>query len=324
MVAQKLLFPALLIGILFPADLISILNAQDFDTNRSILKKMGDKYDVYFTIEHSDRNFDSFDKLELNKSDWISSFEAAIQCLEQGNRFLVKKGTNKSLYHIIERKLEIPGYELNERISVYAFEGYVGNLVLDLGKIFPALSWSNNYNSISYLQGQSPVDEVSHVRIKTRNLQLREILSTAVDLKSYSRIVWSASVHAEGQSSRKINILFYGPSSEAEPRPLHPSYKREVYGITGDQYEKMGGNLSKALPAVDLRGKSDDFAGNSAARAPAHSPEGLIGVSEVRDRKVGASYLPREIASYLPGLFTIMVAGIIAVIAVCLFIRNRK
>lgn len=177
------------------------------------LGDMGDKLNCYFTIERDDTDTveSAFDEATVVQED-VDTLDGLVAKL---NRELTGITASRdpsipSVIHLVENRLKVDGYVMERRVSLN-YTGTPYGLLVQLrdqfGGIGPRASGVG-----FYIQ-----DPLTPVTANVQDVTVRQVLTGAVPLPGYNRIVWEASTRIDENNQSFTDVFFWGPIENEEP-----------------------------------------------------------------------------------------------------------
>ena len=187
-----------------------------------VLLETGRRLDCRFTVERiietperkSALNAAAEVAKAVNEAADVPALVASLTRTLQGVRVVRDQGC-PSVIHLIEAPLEdAPGYALRDTVSL-SFDGTPGGLVQRLTKSVPTL----RHPRMTFLPAPFE-DYETKISVAADKRTVRAVLTDAVPLKGYNRIVWIAETELRGERPETW-VRFLGPvetkPDEAEP-----------------------------------------------------------------------------------------------------------
>jgi len=148
-----------------------------FTVERLQPTKLQERYSAFDTqADMAPRKFASIDDLVKDLNARLVGITAT-RCKE-----------HPAVIHLIEDELrKLDNYGLERKVSV-RFQGNLHAFTLRLGELFPWLWWKNRI----FLRPKPILDTTTEIAVDARDQPVREVLTAAVPLAGYRRIIWAA------------------------------------------------------------------------------------------------------------------------------------
>lgn len=170
-----------------------------YQAERSILlerklKDIGEKYDLYFTLETGLISGDRAQSLEGQEVPTASKTTGLRNALERLRKSIPNltyeyDRNNSRIVHIIDARLrKEKGYAMEKMIDSIEFEGFPVNLVNTVARKGINISASGSLSTTEALG----VDFGTRLIVKEKNKRVRDILTNSIPLKGRGRILWIA------------------------------------------------------------------------------------------------------------------------------------
>lgn len=175
------------------------------------LRTSGDALNCYFTVET--RRLERTRSIELGRRLGINmpakSFDEFVQLFKQHfpHCDVLRSQTETNVFHIIDGSLlKTSDYALTQAVTI-SYSGTLGSggsdgLAANLNRQVPALNYKTS-GDWRYMFD----DHVTKVIINATNAPARDVLTRAVPIPEYSRILWIAETWSNGNST----VQFFGP-----------------------------------------------------------------------------------------------------------------
>jgi hypothetical protein len=198
------------------------------ETNKTVfsdfLRRMGDKYDCYFTVEsvgqeRLDNNMilDAIVQVPTNAAQDLNGFMKSLTNnlhieWRLGNKTVLtelvidRMEREKPIIRIRDRQLAfVTNYSLDRTVSL-EYEGSVDGLLEILEK-----QDSNIRKQRAFITGAAPIvmDFATTVRISCKGKAMRDLLTEYIPLPGYNRVIWDSRSNGK-QDSPCITIRFHG------------------------------------------------------------------------------------------------------------------
>jgi hypothetical protein len=120
---------------------------------------------------------------------------------------VVQDKNNPKIVHLIDNQLlDKPGYPITQKASII-FKGVLADLSAELGKSVQGLgSRTGGFNLDAF------DDHVTEVSVNVKDQPVRQILTEAVPLKNYNRVLWFAET-SKKDGQWKTQVQFAGPKT---------------------------------------------------------------------------------------------------------------
>lgn len=188
------------------------------------LTSVGDKVDVYFTIECDERQDTRLFNLGsslLNPPVNISSVDDAIAYLakELPQTVVIRDKKDRRIIHIIAASIiDEDAYAMNKKVSL-AFNGTPTGLLESLT--------DRGIQKSDVVVGEViRTDNVSRLSIHADNLDARTILSAFLPLEGYCRLMWIAELRQVKEAKHVVYVQFNGPLPVRKTEPEKGSLLR--------------------------------------------------------------------------------------------------
>jgi len=160
----------------------------------SLLAKMGEAYNCYFTVEAAWTNGEPANQMESyliflpqDKKDLRSTLEYLQQKVP--NFTYIANSSNRRIFHIIDARLsKQEGYGLTHVLKSVRFSGLVRDLPDFINKQGATVGKAGMIDT----RDASVQDFSTTVKVQGQNLQVRSLLSNYLPLEKRDRIIWIA------------------------------------------------------------------------------------------------------------------------------------
>ena len=177
------------------------------------LSENGDRFNCYFTIEepvpfHIYYPYEQ--KYVLDKPP-VASLGKLVEKLRKDlpDALIVPDSSNPKIIHIINKKLPATsGYPLDQLVTL-SYQGGLDGLATAIGtQIKGAVELQLGGTTRDMLIG----DTTTQVQVNVHELPVREVLTSAIPLTGYNRILWRAlPSETPKDGTYAMYLLFYGP-----------------------------------------------------------------------------------------------------------------
>lgn len=190
---------------------------------RDYMRDAGAKLNCYFTIERLASTRDRRSPLDHEEitGGVVATTDALIAKLnaEMTGVTASRDKVNASIIHLTEDALlNMGGYDLNRKVS-FKFQGTPWHMLDGLNQFHPTIG-------PRYSGGipPEPQDFSTQIEVDVHDEPLRQVLTSAVPLPGYNRIIWDASTTIRNNEIY-TSILYYGKLSATPPSgPIRKGY----------------------------------------------------------------------------------------------------
>ncbi|MGI8979505.1 MAG: hypothetical protein ACR2FY_09790 [Pirellulaceae bacterium] len=183
------------------------LNAMESLDNR--LEGLGEQFNCWFTIERRGNPTErTLASMRVNVGTQAKSRESLVDALksELNDALIFVDALHPQVVHIVDNSLEKVGtYSMVQKTTV-KFEGVLADLPVKIGESIKGIDTRRGGSNTDAYN-----DHVTKVRIEAKAKSVREILTDAVPIEKYSRVLWVAETFQEGEQT-KTWIQFTGPA----------------------------------------------------------------------------------------------------------------
>jgi hypothetical protein len=175
---------------------------------------MGDKYNVWFTIEGSyagNKYSNGLMVENVSVQGAPADIESVLFALTNSipDLTVIADSTNKSVYHLIDKRLlGLDDYAMGVVLETIKFEGNAAAFVDHLKEKVPHLR-NQEFSAGSVLF----INAATAISIDEKAVSMRDALSNGISLRGYSRLVWTSFTSLE---SRETLIQFRGKAYASE------------------------------------------------------------------------------------------------------------
>ncbi len=174
------------------------------------LEKLGDTYNVFFTVEEAWQTGESTNQLSshpVHVSPERTNLQQELEELQEivANFDYWVNESNPQIVHVIDERLKnVSNYGVDETIEAIEFNGNVVDLIQDINKKGISISFQNVF-LISELKH---MDFTTMVSVEGTNIKTRDALSLFISLDRTTRVIWRATTRLDEKENTKIS--FYG------------------------------------------------------------------------------------------------------------------
>ncbi len=207
---------------------------------KEYVARMTGELDCYLTVEMMPRKavagepfpVSPFDASYLARSPavkTIGQFAEKLQREMVGVRVTRDVAAPRVIHLVDEPLLKVEGYLMERKVGL-DYSGSLGGVIVALEKKHPELGLTSD-------DGKTVGDKVTRVQIAVENHTVREVLTNAVPLKGYQRVLWKSATSEKGEK-HITRVLYSGPDSTLQkgrgivPEPEPPA---KVTGRTDQQ-----------------------------------------------------------------------------------------
>lgn len=174
------------------------------------LEKLGDTYNVFFTVEEAWQTGESTNQLSsrpVHVSPERTNLQQDLAELQEmiANFDYSVNESNPQIVHIIDERLKnVSNYGVDETIEAIEFNGNVVDLIQDINKKGISISFQNVF-LISELKH---MDFTTMVSVEGINIKTRDVLSLFISLDRTTRVIWRATTRLDKKENSSVS--FYG------------------------------------------------------------------------------------------------------------------
>jgi len=176
----------------------------------------GDTMDCYFTVERlASSTTHRSPYAALIEPEEVTSVNDLVDKLNEDVEGLTATRSSRSpkVIHLVDDALgTIPDYAI-EQVITLEFSGTVDKLVIRLGEEFNGRIGRVKRGGIPPSEWDLMYDNETQATIDVENETIRNVLTTAVPLENYSRVLWGATTYP---TEDHIELSFGGPPWEDE------------------------------------------------------------------------------------------------------------
>ena len=190
---------------------------------QSYLFDVGDRLDCYFTIEkvllqekEVLQPVDAFgplsnlDIIERKKPENTDELIKMLRSQLKGVT-VVRNREQKQVIHLIEERVQkIDNYVMNRKVTL-KYKGPIGELKGPLSKLEPRIGVPIMFPIVANIIFSGDYDTPSEIDVK--DCQIRDLLTKAVPIKGYMRIIWEATTEKRDKDWR-TEYMFWGTKAQ--------------------------------------------------------------------------------------------------------------
>lgn len=193
------------------------MSTVDTDKLFYYLYLMGDVLDCYFTAERMANSVTHSSPLDVAviQLDEVESIEDLVNKLNNDVEGLTATRSSRwpKVIHLVDDALGgIPDYAI-EQVVTMEFSGTVDKLVIRLGEEFNGRIGRVKRGGIPPSEWDLMYDNETQATIDVENETVRNVLTSAVPLENYSRVLWGATTYP---TEDHVELGFGGPPWEEE------------------------------------------------------------------------------------------------------------
>jgi hypothetical protein len=182
------------------------------------LYMMGDTLDCYFTVERAGSTAHRSPYVALIEPDEeVTSIDDLVEKLNNDVDGLTATRSSRwpKVIHLVDDTLgSVSGYAIEQEVS-FEFSGTVDKLVLRLGEEFNGRIGRVKGGGIPQSAWDLLYDDETKATIDVQNEKVRNVLTSAVPLENYNRVLWGATTYTTNGEHR-AEVSFGGPPWEEE------------------------------------------------------------------------------------------------------------
>ena len=177
---------------------------------RQFLEKLGDSYDVFFTVEQAWQTGEPSNQLSSNPVQVSPERTNLQQELEELQEIVANfdywvNESNPQIVHVIDERLKnVSNYGMDEIIEAIEFNGNVVELIQGINKKGIDISLKTDF----LISDLKHMDFTTMVSVEGINIKTRDALSLFISLDRTTRVIWMATTRLDEKENTKIS--FYG------------------------------------------------------------------------------------------------------------------
>jgi len=175
------------------------------------IHEAGNKWDVYFTIEGASDGtiYSEMLLLEVVTAHSVpTNLDSAISALTNSvtNLTVMADTDNQHIYHLVDKRLlGLEDYAMNRILQSMKFDGDAWSFVNHIKEGIPNVLNQNVFGS-----RVTGVNQGTSISINSAKVSVRDALSNGVDLRGYSRVIWTGFTPLE---THQTTIHFLGTTN---------------------------------------------------------------------------------------------------------------